>query len=153
MARQQRNAFVMSPQFVERAWPYALAAASVVSWWAFTQHHFPTPAGELLSATGTAASVLIGFLITAKAIILGLTGSPVFKKLIETGFHRLLFAYLYEATWGSLLLLMVSIFGYFVTGGDIVPLWFKILWIISAVLAVLLFVRISRLLFKLLRQA
>lgn len=143
----------MNGLFVERWWPYVVALLVVAVWYVGLGASFSSKPDGLMAATGTMASVLVGFLATAKTIVLGLTGSPVFKQLKAANYHQHLFRYLYEATLSGIVLLTLSIVGFFVADVPPVPVWFSGLWMLSGSIALLMFIRIVHILFKLLRQA
>ncbi|MER8648405.1 hypothetical protein [Mesorhizobium sp. M0478] len=151
----------LKPIHFERSWPY-VGAVAVVAIWLYVggDSTFPSDPLPMLAAAGTVASVLVGFIITAETIVLGLTGTPVFKKLAATGYAGMLFNYLHEALWGALCFLVVSFLGFFTlqaptpplqAGG--VPEWFATLFVACAVGSILLFVRISIILSSLLKNA
>jgi hypothetical protein len=97
----------------ERSWPYVGAVLVLAVWWFGLGHPFPAKPDALMGASGTVAAVFVGFLGTAKAIVLGLTSSAAFKKLKTTGYSKLLFAYLYEALFGGIIFLAIPIIGFF----------------------------------------
>lgn len=108
----------------------------------------------LLGAAGTAAAVLVGFLATMNAIILSITGSAVFRQLRKAGYSVDLFRYIGEATTVAMTLLVVSLVGFFlvpVTGE--MPLIYRIAWVLAAMSALLLFVRVFRIITRLLAKA
>lgn len=143
----------MSGLFIERVWPYVFAAVMTILWWRISSATFPTNAGPLLGATGTVSAVLVGFLVTAKAIVLGLTGSAVFKTLVSSGYNKVLFSYLFEAELGGIFLLVVSMVGFFVADPiGSVPFVYQILWIVGAFAALGTFTRVIVLLFGFLRR-
>ncbi len=138
---------------IEAVWPYIAAAMLFAGWWFIFDGTFPKHSTGLLAATGTVSAVLVGFLVTAKAIVLGLTGTSVFKKLVETGYNGVFFRYLYEAEVIGLVLLCVSILGFFVAGkGGAVPVWYSAVWVMAAFLSLCTFIRVMNLLFSFLRS-
>ena len=142
----------MNPLQREKYWPYAATAVVALAWHYCLYSRFPEEPNDLMLATGTASAVLIGFLATAKAIILGLTGTPVFKALKDSGYHTILFRYLFEATATGLLLLVLSVVGFFFPK-DKMPLWFDHLWVIAAASALFTFMRVVGKLFRLIEKA
>lgn len=143
----------MSGLAIERAWPYVIAFIFSVLWLKWLQQPFPTNANGLIGATGTVSAVLVGFLITSKAIILGLTGTAVFKALSDSNYKELLFAYIFEAEVSGLLLLVLSLCGFFVIDGKgASPFAFQLLWVAASVLAVALFGRFLYILHALLKH-
>lgn len=141
----------MTELFWEKYWPYFVAALISASWFHFLQHHFPSPPDNLLLATGTAAAVLIGFLATAKAIVLGLTNSPVFQAIKHTGYNAVLFRYFFEAVVFGTAALVISITGLFLPNPN--PVWFATTWIVVATIAILDYLRVVSVLFRLIEKA
>ncbi|MBN9242508.1 MAG: hypothetical protein J0I98_06925 [Mesorhizobium sp.] len=144
----------IKPIHFERSWPYVGAVAFVCGWLYLTGgSKFPSDPLPMLAAAGTVASVLVGFIITAETIVLSLTGSAVFRKLVATGYAAMLFNYLHEALWGALGFLVISFVGFFSLADGIAPKWFAILFVAFAACSILLFVRIATILSKLLKNA
>jgi len=142
----------MSALIREKLGPYLGAAIALAGWYYGLHAVFPPKPDNLMLATGTASAVLIGFLATAKAIVLGLTNSPLFHALKETGYHKILFRYFFEAVVAGTLLLVVSVAGFFFKEGDM-PLWFDVCWVAIAITAMLNYLRIVSVLFKLIEKA
>lgn len=144
----------IKPIHFERWWPFFGAAAFVCAWkYLGAGSTFPADPQPMLAAAGTVASVLVGFIITAETIVLGLTGSAVFKKLAATGYATVLFRYLHEALWGALAFLIISFVGFFSLDGGAAPPWFATVFVSLASVSILLFVRITVILSDLLKQA
>jgi hypothetical protein len=139
---------------IERWWPYGGTMLATFAWWKLAEMSFPSNAEELLAATGTVASVLVGFLVTAKAIVLGLTETRVFKKLAGTGYDEVFFGYLFEAEMAGIATLCITMLGFFVMAqpAGTTPGWFNTLWISGAILAMLSFMRVTHMIFKFLRH-
>lgn len=138
---------------LERTWPYVLAAAWLYTWYHLLGARFPTDPSGLLSASGTAAAVLVGFLATANAIVLGLSGTELFKRLSAAKYISLLYNYFYEAIAASIVFLIVSIVGFFMPEGTANAGSFPVAWMATGTLALFLFFRVNQLLFSLIRQA
>lgn len=144
---------MMTSLTIERYWPYAAAIFSALAWLSFGRA-FPSDAGDLLTAGGTTSAVLVGFIATAKAIILSVAGSPVFKQIKEAGYHSALFLYLYEATLSGIIFLLICILGFFVIEPEIkMPTWYSFLWVLTGSWALYAFFRVLHLIFKLLEKA
>lgn len=138
-------------QLVERTWPYLLAVTIGALWWFGFGRPFPNDSDGLLAASGGASAVLVGFLATAKTVILSVSSSDVFKRLKDGGFHELLFNYLYEAIVAGMFFLLVSILGFFVTRTPAAPDWFSLVWVVAGLASLFSFARITHLLFKMLK--
>ncbi|WP_157776549.1 hypothetical protein [Nitratireductor aquibiodomus] len=145
---------IMSGLFWERSWPYLAAVFATGLWYIFLEKPFPSDARPLIGATGTVSAVLVGFLVTAKTIVLGLTGSAVFKTLVQSGYHRIFYSYFFEAEAGGLCLLLISMVGFFAMDPDGgTTLLYAATWMLAAMVSLTLFVRVMFLLFSFLRQA
>ena len=70
----------MTALHFERWWPY-LASAAILCFWIWLGMPFPSKPDPLMGASGTVAAVLVGFLGTAKAIVLTVTRSAVFQAI------------------------------------------------------------------------
>jgi len=120
-------------------------------WWFCLARPFPQASDGLLAASGGASAVLVGFLATAKTVILSVSSSEVFKRLKQGGFHNLLFNYLYEAIVAGMVFLLVSIVGFFINREPVTPDWFALCWVASGLFSLFSFARITHLLFKMLK--
>ncbi|THK35142.1 hypothetical protein EHS39_26125 [Ensifer sp. MPMI2T] len=138
---------------LEKTWPYALSGLVAAIWWLYLDKPFPSNAGDLLGATGNVSAVLVGFLITAKAIVLSLTNTPVFTRLAETGYNKVFFNYIYEAEVAGILLLVCSIAGFFAMSDQgLTPTWFQVAWVSACLLTISLFFRVVTMIFSFLKQ-
>lgn len=135
----------------ERYWPY-LTALLVGAAWFYIGSPFPHNSDPLMGASGTVAAVLVGFLGTAKAIVLSVSTSDVFKRLKESGYSNVLFIYLFEALSTGIVFLVISMLGFFLPEHEPHP-WFSLIWVCAGSAAILLYSRTTILLFKLVRQA
>lgn len=138
---------------VERIYPYVGAVLIALLWWWLLGSAFPKDPNNLLMATGTTSAVLVGFVATVMAIILSITGSPVFRTLRAAGYHTDLFNYLFEAIVWGMLFLVLSMVGFFIAVPDHTPWLFKALWVVMAGVNVLVFLRAFIIVFKLLKRA
>lgn len=139
----------MTALVFERAWPYAAGVIGLVVWW-LSDWAFPREANDLLATTSTVASVLVGFLATAKTIVLSISSTAVYQQLKHAGVMAHLFEYLASAIYAGIVVLVVCVIGFFVETGSTV---YGGAWVLAAVTALALYVRITSLLFKLLRHA
>lgn len=139
---------------VERYWPYVASIAVTIFWIGALNGAFPQDFTALMGASGTVAAVLMGFIATSKAIVFGLTGSPVFQSLKRAGYHQDLLSYLMSGVFGSAGLLVVSLIGFFIepTQNDGIKKWaidiFPSAWILVASFAFFSFIRLTRIFFK-----
>ncbi|MCV0387136.1 MAG: hypothetical protein K5821_12005 [Nitrobacter sp.] len=142
----------MTSLLFERSWPYIGSVVVLAVWWYGLGHPFPSKPDALMGASGTVAAVFVGFLGTAKAIVLGLTSSAAFKRLKSTGYANVLFSYLYEALFSGVIFLAVAVVGFFLPENK-PQSWFSIIWFLTGVASLLLYVRVTGLLFRLIKQA
>ena len=141
---------------IEKAWPYLAGAVFSLGWYFFLGARFPTHVDNLMLATGTTSAVIVGFLATAKAIVLGLTNTPTFRALKDTGYSTILFRYFFEAILLGMLLLIFSIAGFFLPDNGSqpqAPLWFAATWMFLGTCSVFGYLRVVRVLFKLVAKA
>lgn len=143
----------MTALALERWWPYALTAIGTALWYWPLNAAFPANATDLMLATGPTAAVLVGFVATVMAIVLTITGSPVFRALRKAGYHHDLFRYLFEAALWGMVFLSLSLIGFFVSTEKATPVWFEAAWVAAAFATLWTFVRVFQIVFKLLKQA
>lgn len=148
----------MSGLQIERFGPFVYAALVVLLWWWLLEATFPSQFDTLMAVTGTVAAVLMGFLSTAKAIVLGLTGTEVFRRLKNAGYHNDLNSYIRAAVYASMILLVLSLAGLFIeqplvsTAAKSFAIAFPYIWMYFASFAAFTFLRVINNLFKLIRQ-
>ena len=122
---------------------------------------FPADPAGLLGASGTFASVLVGFLATAKAIIMSISSSPTYKKIQTLGYSVQLMDYIRSAIYVGLFFLVVVTLGFFIDWKSIGPddweirgvIAYKALWVATAVVGLALYIRVIRIIFKVLKKA
>ena len=137
----------------ERVWPYGAALLWTLAWWKYLEATFPSDPAGLLTASGTAAAVLVGFLATANAIVLGLSNTELFIRLKNAGYLGLIHSYFFEATIASTVFLIVAMVGFFLTNEQASHGVFPIVWMLAGSSALSLFARIAHALFNFLRRA
>jgi hypothetical protein len=135
----------------ERWWPY-VGALVLFGVWLYFGRPFPRNPEGLMGASGTVAVVFVGFLGTAKAIVLSISNSPVYKRLKETGYSRVLFSYLYESIFSGIVFLVISVLGFFLPERESHD-FFAALWVLAGAATILLYIRTTNLLFQLVKQA
>lgn len=130
---------------IERSWPFAGSVLCLAAWvkWPPT---FPKDAGDLLATSATVASVIVGFLTAATALILSISSSRVYRHLKSQGVIDVLFEYLKTAIYAGIVFLVVCIAGFFVESGTILYIY---IWVVTGAAMILLFLRITGLLLRL----
>lgn len=141
----------------ERLWPLFGALASVWVWWLLGTP-FPNNPDGLFGAAATVSSIFASFLGVSKALILTIKGTQTFKILSDRGYAGMLFSYLADGIFASVFFASCSIIGFFIDHETI--MWkhhlfkmFDVVWVFAGALSLLTYVRISNILFKLLRIA
>jgi hypothetical protein len=114
----------MQAIWVERAYPYLIAIA-LSALWAASGAPFPSVGDALFGAAVTVASVFGGFLVASKTVILGLKDSPIFEKLRHSGYMGVFIGYLREGINASVLLVILSMAGFFLNIDPAAPLLTK----------------------------
>jgi hypothetical protein len=142
----------MTSLLFEKTWPCAGALIITLLWCQFFDAHFPTELSGFLTVSGTVAAVFIGFLATAKAVILGLSQSEIFAVIKRTGYSSLLISYMFQTSIAAIALLVLSLCGFFLPTQPI-PFWFSYCWMLTATASILLYLRIASVLYKLIERA
>src|SRR5439155_8751992 len=109
-------------------------------------------------AAATVSSIFASFLGVSKALILTIKGTETFKVLSSRGYTVILFSYLADGIFASILFASCSIIGFFIDRETIMMnhdlfKMFEAVWIFAGALSLLTYVRISHILFKLLKIA
>lgn len=139
-----RDCFEMQ-LFLERWFPYIVAASGALLWWRL-DITLPNKEG-LLGSSLTIGAILTGFLATAKAILLALD-SPVMRRIRNTSYLADLVSYLGQAIWLSLLFCCIALLGYFI---DICSVMYGLLWITAGSAMICAFIRVTNIMLKILR--
>lgn len=138
---------------IESWWPFIVAGITTALYLFFGNNAFPQPAENLLAASCGVAAVLVGFLATAKAIVLSITGTRVYRVLREANYTGLFLDYTLEAITGAMVFMIYSIVGFFISDPNAgLPFWYRPGWMLLGVLSLGLFWRFTSILFKLLRH-
>lgn len=132
--------------YFERSYPYTLGLIAGAVWcWA--EITLPSER-DILGSTLTISAILTGFLATSKALLMSI-GSETMKQIKTSGYSSNLISYFGEATAFCFITCLISLLGYFI---DIQTKWFGVLWIISGVVSVFCFVRITYITLKILSK-
>lgn len=116
---------------------------------------------SMMAAAAGASAILVGFLSAAKAVLLSVSGSPAYKALKASGYSSDLFRYIRSAIeWsiGFAILCIVLMFidptvAHKITVATIdIINPFMLAWAFVGSVTVLAFLRVSRIIFKILNQ-
>jgi hypothetical protein len=153
MAAESRRRLRLTARAIENWAPWIGAGLFLAAyhWWG--KAPWPKEPDALLGASGGAAAVLIGFLATAKAIVLSLSGTRLYRTLRDAGYHEDMLNYILSATLAGLVFMVFSIAGFFVlTKGMAPPFWYPRIWFFLGTVSLLLFWRFTNILFRMLRH-
>ena len=152
--RERRRSSAMKTIWLEKVYPYLIAIA-LSTLWAWAGAPFPDKGDALFGAAVTVASVFGGFLVASKAVILGLKDSAIFEKLRESSYMDVFIGYLRVGINASIGLVVISMIGFFLEQDSVAPLLVKVFcffWLLTGLIALLTYWRVSNLLFKMLKH-
>lgn len=135
----------MSKLFWEKWHPYIWGLIALALWYLY-EPTFPVDNNDVLAATLNVSAILMGFLATAKALLMTLD-TPVMQKLQSAGYIKDIASYMREGIHLSFLLCVHSILGYFILKPR--PDWYIYVWLFLSVAAGLGFLRVTSILLKL----
>lgn len=124
-------------QWFEQNLGIIYAAISALIWWRF-ELQLPKETESLLSATLNISGILVGFLATSKAILLG-SQSSVMADIKKAGYYEELIDYLTNAISSNLLFCLVNVIGWFIDNSEV----YGYIWISSAIGAFICFARVT----------
>ncbi len=136
------------PRLVEQIYPYLISFAWL-GLWIFKGFSLPAAPEALLGASVTMGSIFVGFLATSKAIFATIYDSIVMKKLYDQDKVKFLVWYLGEATFISMLLIAISIIGFF---QKVFPKIVSSIWSFFIICSALTFLRVVVIFLKILRN-
>lgn len=134
----------------ERWYPYVAAALGAVVWYRLGQP-FPSDAKEFLAAALSFAAILVGFLATAQAILMALPSDSVIAQIKSSGYIDDLVRYMREAFYGLVIFAVLNLTGFFFELSKL-PLWFKGVWVVLAVLSLFVFQRVTEIIVRIMRH-
>jgi hypothetical protein len=139
---------------LEKLYPLTIAAlVSYLTW--YLNIPFPVHPKEFLAASLGFGAILTGFITTAKAILVSMPSDSLMGSLRKSGYVDDLILYLKHALYGCLLFSGVCLVGFFILTYDekeyTWPMWYKIIWVASALFAGLSFQRVSKFLFSVIK--
>lgn len=135
----------------EKFHPYVFALLFGGMWTHFACV-FPYDEKEFLSSALSLGAILSGFISTSQAILMALPGDSVMRQLRASGYIHELVSYIAAAFYGCMLFCLINILGFFLIETNR-PLnsYFAIAWITVGVFAFFSFIRVNRLMFKIMK--
>lgn len=137
--------------FFERWYPAPLALLGLGVWYFFGSP-FPKDGKEFLAAALSYAATLTGFLATAKAILMALPSDSVMKRIRSSGYLSDLVRYMAEAIYFCLAFCLANLIGFFFETEKLPEIYCQV-WIFSGLLSTILFLRVARVMLKILEHA
>lgn len=135
----------------EELYPYIITSiVGIIASYLLYKKSLPSLDENLFSASLGLFGVLLGFLSTTKAILIGMR-SPVIQYLQENNGMERLLNYIAEAVWGCFIACLFNIVAFFVKSTSYYQCY-SILWISSSVFALTAFFRITRIMLSVLRN-
>lgn len=139
----------------EKYYPSATAFITGVAWYFLTPRFdigLPPDQKEFFAAALSMGAVLTGFIATAQAILMALPSDSVMGRLRTSGYINELVSYLSSALFGGFLFCMVNLVGFgLLTSSPLVKLIFSSLWIFFAAYSGLAFIRVSNIMFRIMK--
>lgn len=141
---------------IEKLWPWITAAFALL-FWLHLGMPFPKSSENLFGTAATVASVFASFLGVAKAIILSIKETAVYRTLVRLNYSDRLFSFLRVGIFSSVFFAVMSILGFFISDKYLVyeiSLFslFSGAWIFSGVLALCAYIRITDIMFSILKN-
>lgn len=133
----------MTPLAWENYHPYILALIGAIAWYWF-DIRFPS-GNDILSASISVGAILVGFLATAKSLLMTLD-TPVLRRLANAGYIKDIASYMRQGIYVLFIFCGLCMSGFFINTDAI---WFGVLWFTLIIMGTLNFLRVTRILLKL----
>jgi hypothetical protein len=142
---------------VEKIYPL-LAALCVGTAWYLLSSRFslslPKEEKEFFAAALSMGAVLTGFIATAQAILMALPSDSVMGRLRSSGYINELVSYLAASIATGFLFCILNLVGFgLLEATPEYKLYFSTLWFFLAAYAGLAFIRVSRIMFRIMRSS
>lgn len=141
---------------IERYHPIALAAAAAIAWAILSERFaltMPRDEKEFLAAALGLGAVLTGFIATAQAILMALPSDSVMRQLRTSGYLEDLVEYIGRALLGGFAFCVINLAGFsLLYAGLSYKNLYWTLWIAAAVYSALTFLRVSKIMLRIMRS-
>lgn len=140
---------------VERYYPYALGVAAAFLLWHFKITPTTAKFDGMLTSAISVSAILLGFLGTAKAMLLGFRSTKFSWMKKRPAVWQLLLSYLKQALYTNLIVCLGSLLLLAVTLSDLPPNLLPYLvpaWVLAFTVAVITFYRVVAVFFALLQS-
>lgn len=136
---------------LERYYPVALALLIGGLSYKFNAP-FPGDEKEFLAAALSLGAVLTGFVATAQAILMALPSDSVMGRLRSTGYIDDLIRYIAEALYAGLIFCTMNVAGFYLLKDKHYFDIFSSVWVGAFFYSVLSFMRVTRLMMRIMRS-
>lgn len=113
---------------------------------------FPNDEKEFLAAALSLGAVLTGFVATAQAILMALPSDSVMGRLRATGYIDDLIRYIAEALYAGVIYCTVNVAGFYLLKDKLYFDIFSSIWIATFFYSVISFIRVTRLMMRIMRS-
>ncbi|WP_156521147.1 hypothetical protein [Magnetospirillum moscoviense] len=148
--------------FFEKHHPLIIAIMGGAVFWYFGSPLPPKDAfASMMSASAGASAILVGFLSAAKAVLISSSKSPSFEALKDSGYSGELFNFIKSSIEWSIGFAVLCIVLMFINPAErhvIVAASleinnpFMIVWVCSGIIVIAKFLRVTRIIFSILKQ-
>ncbi len=110
-------------EFIERHYPWFIGFVAGVGFWWLNGGWIPPGLKDLLSGFLNVASIVVGFLVTAKSILLSIDHKWIIQRSKESGAYGMLVGYIVSATYWWLASALLSAVGVAIIPPDPLADW------------------------------
>ncbi|XYJ09454.1 hypothetical protein ACSUZJ_18990 [Telluria sp. B2] len=139
----------------EKWHPLVIGLTAGIAWAYLFQRfgfHLPADEKEFFAAALSMGAVLTGFIATAQAILMALPSDSVMGRLRSTGYIDDLISYISSALLSGFIFCLLNLIGFaLISSASVVKQIYSSLWIWFAIYAGLTFLRVSRVMLKIMR--
>ena len=136
---------------VERYYPISVALIAGAVAWKF-QVPFPDDQKEFLAAALGLGAVLTGFIATAQSILMALPSESVMGRLRSSGYIEDLVRYMAEALYAGIGYCFLNLLGFYIAFHKDYYLQFSPVWIAASIYSVLTFMRVTKVMMRIMRS-
>jgi hypothetical protein len=132
---------------------YPLAVALLIGFVSFKACvPFPGDEKEFIAAALSLGAVLTGFIATAQAILMALPSDSVMGRLRSTGYIDDLIRYIAEALYAGVIYCIVNVAGFYLLKEKPHFEIYSAVWIGTFIYSILSFIRVARLMMRIMRS-
>ena len=136
---------------VERFYPFVVAVIGGAVAWKLSVP-FPTSHNEFLAAALSLGAVLTGFVATAQAILMALPSESVMGRLRTSGYIDDLVNYIAEALYTGIAFCTINLVWFYLNPEHEKFVYYSPVWIAFALYSASTFIRVTRLMMRIMRS-